>query len=48
MENIINNEELFGKSALDEMTNENLPALIEDDPEKRLRSFLSSPFISAS
>ena len=48
MENIINNEELFGKSALDELTNENLPALIEDDPEKRLRSFLSSPFISAS
>ena len=43
MENIINNEELFGKSALDELTNENLPALIEDDPEKRLRSFLSSP-----
>ena len=27
MENIINNEELFGKSALDELTNANLPEI---------------------
>ena len=48
MDNILNNEDLFGKSEIEEITTQNIPALIEDDPEKRLRSFLSSPFISAS
>ena len=48
MDNILNNEDLFGNSEIEEITTQNIPALIEDDPEKRLRSFLSSPFISAS
>lgn len=41
----LNSEELFDE---EKITPENLPILAKEQPEKMLRSFLSSPFISAS
>ncbi len=41
----LNSEELFDE---DKINPENLPVLAKEQPEKMLRSFLSSPFISAS